>query len=399
MSEGDPLSQMPADVQYEGKPYRSRDVFKLAPEIYSAVFQAFPDGKNLKKGEPFNPLKMDYEDRELVIIDAWEWKTIDSTDKWIKENAADYAETTLNVRPFDDPSTPEDESQAKKEPKKNTPPTGMGGMGTGAKPKPGSYQPPGSGGGGKPGRVLVLNCYHDHNNIQKYPNGDDREKGYVRNTVIRNLLYGRVKFKNENTTFRQLGLSYPTIVTGNGVDRAVDVEIPNPHYERFLKDGKIPETPEDEWTDEEKRKYSKTWTVRRYNFQLEILWKPMLETKRAEIRKEQAEKRKAAEAKRKKAAEAAKKAGGPNNNGLNGNNGNPKKGPNNGNPKNGNPKNGAKNGGGAKNGPAKKQPVKAGGGAPKNQGGKKNPPPKVKAGADPKQNGGNAKKANVKAPK
>lgn len=265
---------------------QSKDEFKLAPEIYSAIFQAFPEGPNAKRGEPFDPLKTDHSDREVIIIEDWEWKQVEKLEDWFNTNQDDFEESISELNPFEEPqddpaADPSDTGPGKTannnaKDQKSQPDTGPKG----------------------PGRVLVLNCYHDHNDFGKYPDASDREKSYVRKTLIRNLLFGPVQFQGESTSFPALGLNYPTIVTLPGnIDQATEVEIRNPYYTKFLEEDSFPDKDESEWTAEEKRKYSPEWTVRRYNFSLQIVWQPIPETAREEARKVLAEAKKAEEEK------------------------------------------------------------------------------------------------------
>ena len=281
---------------------QTRDAFRLAPEVYSAIYQAFPAYE--KMGELFNPLNEDYSDREVILVDSFEWVQYDKMDAWVKlvddkpKSLGDHTKTVRELKPFPDPNATDEESadgeddevvannNAKKKnnaQKKNAKSAKSG-------PKMGADLK-------GPGRVLVLNCFHDHNDPEKYKDAKDRGREYVRNTLIRNLLFGKVKFEGEETDFASLGLKYPTIVP-----RAPDipqlVEIPNPYYAKFLADGSIPETDPSTWSAEEKRKYSPKWEVLRYRFRLEIAWMPTTFEDREKARVEAA-KKKAAEDKKK----------------------------------------------------------------------------------------------------
>jgi len=282
-----------------------RDQFRLAPEIYSAVYQAFPAYG--KMGELFNPLNEDHSDREVILVDNFEWVQYDKMDSWWKlvgdrnKSLGDYTTTVRGLEPFPDPSAVGEESgdgaegdkNANGSEKKNASKNDKNSAGNAAKgPAPGADLK-------GPGRVLVLNCYHDHNDGEKYKDAKDRGREYVRNTLIRNLLYGKMNFQGEETDFPSIGLTYPTIVVLPGVnDIPQPVEIDNPYYAKFLEDGKVPETDPSTWTDEEKRKYSPTWEVLRYRFRLEIAWTPKTFEDRENDRKEAA-KKKAAEDKKK----------------------------------------------------------------------------------------------------
>lgn len=278
---------------------QTRDAFRLAPEVYSAIYQAFPAYE--KMGELFNPLNEDYSDREVILVDSFEWVQYEKMDSWVKlvddkaKSLGDYTKTVRELKPFPDPNAADEESAVGADPadgsksnaqnKKNAQP---------AKEKSGPKMGADLKG---PGRVLVLNCYHDHNDLEKYKDAKDRGREYARNTLIRNLLFGKLNFQGEATDFASLGLKYPTIVPRTP-DIPQLVEIPNPYYAKFLADGSIPETDPSTWNAEEKRKYSPKWEVLRYRFRLEIAWMPTTFEDREKARKEAA-KKKAAEDKKK----------------------------------------------------------------------------------------------------
>lgn len=359
---------------------QSKDQFRLAPEIFSAVLQAFPEGPNSRKGEPFNPLTMDHSDRETIIIKDWEWVTVDNLGTWESTHAPkngtnQFERTARGLEPFPDPDAEQDADA-----NGNGPANGQGNPGNnkqaqGNQPKKANPQPGKSNKAAKkktplkgPGRVLVMNCYHDHNDLNKYKDAADRERGYVKKTLIRNLLFGKVKFNTQDpagsvavqadagqavanpadpkqvgakqgakqgnakapagdpqngipseesgelTTFAELGLKYPVLIG----EQAREIEIENPYYARFLEEGKIPDKNISEWTAEEKRKYSQTWTVRRFEFTVEIAWQPTTYEERKEIReKAEAEKKKAAALQAKKNAAQANANKGNANKGAN----------------------------------------------------------------------------------
>ena len=344
---------------------KPKEPFAAASSVYSAVLQAFPEGPNSKKGEPFNPLVMDYADRETIIVEDFEWIAVDKLETWYKDytntnNGNEFERTREGLEPFEDPNKPKvDEGANPNKNKKNPKATPKKAKGKKAQQK--DKGPKG------PGRVLVLNCYHDHNDLDKYPKPENREQFYVKNSLIRNLLFGKAKFGNgpdaEAWTFPELGVTYPVMI----YTKADFEEIPNPYYARFLENGEVPETPEDEWTPEQVRKYSKVWKVRRFRFRLELAWTPTTEAERQEMRAEAEKKQKEAEEKARKEAERKAKAG---------KQGQAKKGP-------------------AKKGPAKKgpnnkqQPVNQGGKGAAPKGGKA-PQPKGGGKAPDPQGGGKA---------
>ncbi|MEC9093719.1 MAG: type IV pilus assembly protein PilM [Planctomycetota bacterium] len=172
---------------------QSKEPFRLASEIYSAVLQAFPEGEKTKKGEPFNPLTMDYADRETIIIEDWEWIDYDKKgmQAWYTSYSGDpkfgvpneFEETRSGVV---DPNQPQNEIEEKAE-------GGNKAKKKGADKKKQEDKRPENA-----GRVLVMNCYHDHNDLVKYPDASQRERGYVKNRLIQKLLYGKFKFKTKD---------------------------------------------------------------------------------------------------------------------------------------------------------------------------------------------------------
>lgn len=350
---------------------QSKDPLMAASEIFSAVLQAFPEGPNSKKGEPFDPLNMDFSDRETIIIEDWQWIAVEKMEDWYKLYSGnpksgvpnEFERTALGVEPFPDPNEPSpdegsDPDKDKNGDQNNPNPKGPKNKNKNTPAKDNNPNQKDTGPKG-PGRILVLNCYHDHNDLAKYPDANDRERGYVKKTLIRNLLHGKVNFQGEETTYEALGVSYPVFIG----EISEEVEIRNPHYERFLEKGEIPDKNIAEWTADEKRKYSQSWTVRRFGFRLELAWTPTPYKAREKARREAAKKKKEEE-------DRAKKQAGNQNDQPGNNQNNPAN-------KNKNQKNPANQKGGK--GGAKKQP--ANGGNPKGGQGNKG------GAAQPKQNG------------